>query len=66
MRKPESAFGRNAFSVRILSDAPIKVYHKKRNEKLPATGWQLLSLASGPIWIRESETGELIMTDEPP
>jgi hypothetical protein len=66
MRKTKSAFGRRALSVCILTDAPINVQHKKRDEKLPVNGWQLLSLPSGPIWIRESESGEVVMTDEPP
>lgn len=66
MSKTKSAFGRNALSVCILTDAPIKVQHKKRDQKLPVNGWQMLSLPSGPIWIRESESGEVVMTDEPP
>lgn len=66
MSKRKCAFGRDALSVRILTDAPIKVQHQKRDQKLPSTGWQLLSLPSGPIWIREAESGELVMTDEPP
>jgi len=66
MRKPKSAFGRNALSVLIPTDAAIYVQHDRRDRKLPAKGWILVSLPSGPIWIKESETGEIIMTDEPP
>lgn len=66
MRKTKNAFGRYTLSVCILTDAQINVQHKKRDEKLPVNGWQMLSLPSGPIWIRESESGELVMTDEPP
>lgn len=66
MRNTKNAFGRNALSVRILTDARINVKHEPRNQKLPASGWTLVSLSSGPIWIKESETGEIIVTDEPP
>jgi len=66
MRKTKNAFGRHALSVCILTDAPINVQHKKRDRKLPNAGWQLVTLPSGPIWIKESESGEIVMTDEPP
>jgi hypothetical protein len=66
MSKTKRSNSRHALSVCILTDAPINVQHKKRDQTLPLSGWQLVTLPSGPIWIKESKSGEIVMTDEPP
>ena len=65
MSKTKNVAQRRGLSVCILTASPINVQHKKRDEKLQMNGWQLVSLPSGPIWIKE-EAGQVVMTDEPP
>ena len=64
MSKTKSAFGRHAFSVRIVTDLPVTV-ERKNKRALTDLSWQLISLRSGPIWIKELPSGEIIISDEP-